>query len=186
MIFQKLTQHSLLGKFRVFLQKCWTSLESSFHDFRKTQRGRLGSSTQLPRTLDQHMHTMGANHTHHHGTEQPNHPSSVSEGVRHRQDASPDIAFQQVHHSIKITCRVLNVSVTNRIIIRYGIVHIHYSIVAKVFGFQETLFLLASGWFWHFLYCRHVLLKTINLKVDKQFRSPYFFLSITFEMPIID
>lgn len=109
------------------------------------------------------MHTMGANHAHHHGTKQPNHPAGVSESVGHRQDPGSYIAFQQVHHSIEITGRVLDVSVTNWIIIRHRIVHIHDRIVAKVFGFEESLFLLASGWFWHFLYWRNVLMKTLKL-----------------------
>lgn len=54
------------------------------------------------RTLDQHVHTMSADHAHQQRSDQTHIQPGVLECIRHRQDPGADVSFQQVDHRVHV------------------------------------------------------------------------------------
>jgi hypothetical protein len=65
------------------------------------------------RAANQHVHAVGADESHDQSAHSAKHQTSVSEGVRHGQDSSAHISFQQVNQ--RVTIPAINLYSANKI-----------------------------------------------------------------------
>jgi hypothetical protein len=120
-------------------------LERVLHHFREVHRRLLGSSAQLVRARDQHVHAVGADKPHQHRPEQTHHPSGVPERVRHGQDSGPDVTLQEVDHRVEVRSGVFELPVEHRVLGEVfpggHVLQVHGHVVDGI-AFQQPLFLV--------------------------------------------
>lgn len=132
-----------LGQLRVLLQRLRPGGEGALHHLREVQRLLPCPPAQLVGAPHQHVHAVRTHEPHDHGAEKADDPPGVPEGVRHGEDASADVALQEVHHGVEVRGGVFEFPVEDGVFGTGGdVVQVYGGGLALLVAVEEALLLL--------------------------------------------